>query len=430
MPSQSCSTNWDNMPTFSIKTLGCKVNQYESQLIRENFLKTGFHEVNGKKPADIYVINTCTVTERADKDSRHFIRHAHNINPNAKIVVTGCLAENDADMISKIEGVTDIVKNSGKNNLISLITDNSSLKNENFISGFKGHTKAFVKIQDGCDNFCSFCKVPLVRGRSRSRPLEDIKKEVAALLKNGFKEIVLSGICLGEWGRDFGNKLELADAIEALEGLYGEFRIRLSSIELKYISDRLIEKMATSPKLCRHLHIPLQSGDNRILKAMKRPYAREEYLARILKVKSLIPEIGVTTDVLVGFPGEDNDSFDATLGLVREFAPHRIHIFSYSPREGTKAASLKGIIPADVIKERMGQLSEITKELSYGYRKIFLKKEVEILVENKRDKITQLLTGYTDTYIKVLSEGGDSLKGNLLRCKISEVTAGYTFAKA
>jgi len=416
------------MPKFSIKTLGCKVNQYESQLIRENFLANGFIEVNGKEAADVYVINTCTVTNQADKDSRYFIRKAHNLNPQAKIVVTGCITERDADTISKIEGVTDIIRNCDKDKLLSSITDDLRLTTYDYITDFKDHNKAFVKIQDGCNNFCSYCKVPFVRGRSRSRPLDEIKNEVDTLLKNGFKEIVLSGICLGEWGRDLAGDLELADVIEELQNCDGDFRIRLSSIELKYISDKLLEKMAASKKMCRHLHIPLQSGDNHILKMMNRPYAKEAFLEGIKRIRSFIPEIGLTTDVLVGFPGETDRHFEETLKVVKRFKPHRIHAFSFSRREGTKAAELTGQVSSGIIKNRMEKLAKISEDISRDYRKGFLGKELEVLIEDKRDKATGFLTGYADNYIKVMINEGDSLKRTLHGCKISEVTVEYTLA--
>jgi len=417
------------MPKFAIKTLGCKVNQYESQLIRENLAANGFLEVNGKEPADVYVINTCTVTNKADKDSRYLIRAAHRLNPGARIIVTGCLTERDADAISKIKGITDIVKNSDKDKILFFpATCDLRPATSNCITNFKDHNKAFVKIQDGCNNFCSYCKVPLVRGRSRSRPLDEIKNEVDVLLKNGFKEIVLSGICLGEWGRDLAGNLELADVIEELQKRDGDFRIRLSSIELKYISDKLLEKMTASKNICRHLHIPLQSGDNHILKMMNRPYTKEAFLEGIKRIRSFIPEIGLTTDVLVGFPGESDRHFEETLKVVKRFKPHRVHAFSFSRREGTKAAELTGQVSSGVIKNRMKKLTEISQDISHDYRKGFLGKELEVLIEDKRDKATGFLTGYADNYIKVMLNKGDSLKRTLHGCKISEVTVEYTLA--
>ncbi|PIU41325.1 MAG: tRNA (N(6)-L-threonylcarbamoyladenosine(37)-C(2))-methylthiotransferase MtaB [Candidatus Omnitrophica bacterium CG07_land_8_20_14_0_80_42_15] len=415
------------MKTFSIKTLGCKVNQYESQLIRENFLRNGFKETNGPNSADIYIVNTCTVTGRADRESRHLVRDAYRKNPGAKIVVTGCFAEKDSDVISKLEGVTDIIKNSDKIRLISLVTGCAALSTSNFITDFKDHSKAFVKIQDGCSNFCSFCKVPLVRGEPQSRALEEIKSEVKSLLDSGFQEIVLSGVCLGEWGRGIGKGFDLVNVLEEIENFDAQFRIRLSSIELKYITERLLNKMASSGKVCRHLHIPLQSGDDRILKAMNRPYTRKEYVDSVRKIKSFIPEVGVTTDIMVGFPGEEEEHFANTLDTIMQCGFHRIHVFPYSKRKGTKADSLPYNISYYILKDRESKIKEAERELSYEYRKKFLGKQAMVLVEEKIEKSTQLLTGYTDTYIKVLLKGPDSLKGKLASGKISRIDHNYTF---
>ena len=414
------------MLVFSIKTLGCKVNQYESQLIRESFLRNGLREVNGKEPADVYVINTCTVTARADKNSRHLIRNAHHLNPEAKIVVTGCLTERDSEAILEIEGVTEIVRNSEKNKLPSLALHDPRLTTHDTISAFKGHDRAFVKIQDGCNNHCSYCKVSLVRGRSRSRRTEEIKSEISALVGNGFKEIVLTGVCLGEWGEDLSGSPELCDLIEELDKIGGRFRLRLSSIELKYVTDRLIRLIAGPGRLCRHLHVPMQSGDSHILRLMDRYYTREEFRDGILKIKKAIPEFGFTTDVLVRFPGEEEEHFYSTVELLTELRPHRLHVFTYSRRKGTRSAAFKNTVSRQEAKKRMRVLIDRGEEFSYDYRKTFLGKEVEVLIEEKRDKETQLLTGYTDTYIKVLIDGGDTLKAHLIKCTVREVSPSNT----
>jgi threonylcarbamoyladenosine tRNA methylthiotransferase MtaB len=420
--------HWDKH-TFSIRTLGCKVNQYESQLIREQFLNNGFTEIDGKQPADVYIINTCTVTHHADRESRRLIRHANHANPKARIVATGCYVEKDADIINRIEGVTTIIKNCDKEKLFSLTVHRTPLTVNRTISDFAGHTKAFVKIQDGCNNRCSFCKVPLVRGRSRSRPLDDIKKEVVGLVEKGFQEIVLSGICLGAWGHDIGG-LEPVDLLEELVVLNGKFRIRLSSIELRYISDQLLGMIATSPKMCRHLHIPLQSGDNTILQRMNRPYTKEEFLAFVRKVTSVMPEIGITTDVLVGFPGEDDIHFDNTVSVIQQCRPHRVHIFSYSRREGTTAAELQETATPDAVKKRVTRLQRVVDTLSYEYRRMFLGKTVEVLVESHSAPSEQHAQGYTDTYVRMLLNDYSGCKGNLVRCKVTDVSPHHTIGES
>ena len=303
------------MQTIKLYTLGCKVNQYETQAIREQFLKNGFREVSNGAASDIYLINTCTVTQKADRDSRRFIHLAFRQNPKSKIIVTGCYAQLDSNEIAKIPGVTCIIKNKDKDRIIELFSQrrHESTKprvNEHAgITYFSGHTRAFLKIQDGCNNFCAYCKVPLVRGASRSRPLSSIIQEAEKLVKNDFKEIVLCGICLGAYGRDLSPQSDLIQVIEALENIKGLYRIRLSSIEAGDLTDCLIQKIAASYKLCRHLHIPIQSGDNEILKKMHRSYNRRNYSNLIEKIKKKVPLIAITTDVMVGFPGEKEKNF-------------------------------------------------------------------------------------------------------------------------
>ncbi len=290
------------MKKVKFLTLGCKVNQYDTQSIREDFFHLGFREPLHNEAADVYVVNTCTVTGSADKDSLYYIRRSHRENPAARIIVTGCLAELDRNRIKSEPGVSLVVKNKDKNNIASLLS--CGLRKENKqglgnISSFDGRTRTFLKIQDGCNNFCSYCKVPLVRGRSRSKSLKSIVLEANVLVKNGFKEIVLSGICLGSYGREFKSAISLIDVISELEKINGLCRIRLSSIESLDVTDALISRLSYSDKLCPHLHIPLQSGDNKILKLMNRKYTRAEFLSRIKKIKRKIPDIAITTDVLV-----------------------------------------------------------------------------------------------------------------------------------
>ncbi|MDD5568361.1 MAG: MiaB/RimO family radical SAM methylthiotransferase, partial [Candidatus Omnitrophica bacterium] len=320
------------MPTVKFHTLGCKVNQYDTQSIRERFLGRGFKEARGSRKPDFYLINTCTVTAAADQKSRGIIRRCINENPKAKVIVTGCMVKNDSSELSGIKGVELIISK-------SFFSDG--------ISDFSSHTRAFLKIQDGCDNFCSYCKVPLVRGRSRSRLLEDIVEEAGILVKKGFKEIVLTGICLGSYGKDLSMEtskgLNLVAVIEELEKIEGLLRIRLSSIEAGDVTDALIDKLAESNKLCRHLHIPIQSGDDQILRKMRRKYSRKFYINLIKKIKARIPQVAITTDCLVGFPGESEKHFKNTLDLVNRIVPLRVHIFPYSAIKGTSVYSQGGI---------------------------------------------------------------------------------------
>jgi threonylcarbamoyladenosine tRNA methylthiotransferase MtaB len=418
---------------FFLKTLGCKVNQYESQAMREILSRAGFRECSRERSADIFIINTCTVTHQADKEARYIISQFHKLNPKARIVVTGCYAENDSDEILALPGVFKVIGNEHKSRIAHILGGAGSgqeayrLK----VTDFKDHVKAFVKIQDGCENYCSYCKVPLIRPDLDSKPIEDIISEVKGLTDKGFKEIVLTGICLGAWGMDTksAGKKGLVEVLKRLEGLDGNFRIRLSSIEPKYVDAHLIKFIARSKKTCRHLHIPLQSGDNAILKKMNRPYTARKYLGIIDKVKAGIKDVAITTDVLIGFPGESDRHFKNTLALIKKIKPLRTHIFTYSPRKGTVAYDMEGCIDKGILKKRYLALKTLAVNTSCIYRRVFLKRALNVLVETRRDKLTGMLTGYSDNYIKILFSGPDSLMEHMVPVKVDYVNLMYTMGK-
>lgn len=400
--------------TVKFLTLGCKVNQYDTQVIREQFLSSGFKEINTSCPADFYVVNTCTVTHRSDASSLNFIRRAIKENPKAKLIVTGCLTELDSDRITKIPGVTYIIKNREKERIVA-----------KGISYFKAHTRAFLKIQDGCDNFCSYCKVPLVRGRSRSKPLSRIINEAKILVKNGFKEIVLTGICLGSYGKDLSSQVNLVEVISAMEKIDGLLRLRLSSIEAGDVSDELIKKIAASCKLCRHLHIPIQSGDDQILKKMKRKYSQAGYISLLGKIKKKIPGIAITTDCLVGFPGETEENFRNTINLVRRILPLKVHIFPYSRREGTLAAQEKTATSPLVLKERIRRLKNIANSCALNYKKKFLGKKLKVLIEGRMKLKPDYWQGYTDNYLKVMIKSKADLKARIIPVRLKKIEDDY-----
>ncbi len=436
-----------NKRKFFIKTLGCKVNQYESQAIREILTRSGFTECLTKDIADIYILNTCTVTSKADKESRYWLGLFHRTNPKADIVVTGCYVENNSDDISFLPGVSYIIMNEEKPRIADILNGISAKKRSkgtdspyNFltITDFKNHTKAFVKIQDGCDNRCSYCKVPLVRGSLRSRPITSIIEEVEILAEKGFKEIVLTGICLGAWGKDpymtaitngwpgAGSALSLVDALKAIDKISADFRVRLSSIEPKYIADDLIDFIAGTKRMCRHLHIPLQSGDDDILRRMNRPYTAKEYRALIDKIRSKIKDVALTTDVMIGFPGESEANFKNTENFLRDILPARTHIFTFSERKGTAAYGMSDILTRDILKKRYSALEVVALSASYLYRQKFLGATLNILAETRRDKYTGFLEGYSDNYIKVFFEGPDSLMRKIVPVKIEDLNLAYT----
>jgi len=389
------------MKTVKFYTLGCKVNQYDTQSIRERFIQSGFKELSDGRPASVYVINTCTVTHKADSESLGFIRKARRENPKARIIVTGCLVEKDSACLFKIKEINLVISK-------RFFPDS--------ISDFYGHTRAFLKIQDGCNNFCSYCKVPLVRGKSRSRPLEDIIQEASCLAKKGFKELVLTGIDLGSYGKDLKQKISLVDVIEALERIEGLLRIRLSSIEAGDISNELISKISESKKICRHLHIPIQSGDDKILRKMNRKYCRNDYLKLIKKLKKFVPGIAITTDCLVGFPGESEKNFTNTIDLLRKIAPLKAHIFPYSQRPGTLASKFDGRIDTSIIKKRMLRLEKVSRSLALKYKRKFFNKHMDVLIEAKSKDKPGFWEGYTDNYIRVKVRSKRNLKNKLVSC--------------
>lgn len=389
------------MQAIKFYTLGCKVNQYETQSLRERFLSSGFRELDDGRPADIYLINTCTVTHKADRESLQLIRRAKKENPKARVIVTGCLAEQDAERIKRAAQDCLIIRNQDKPS--------------GGISYFKNHTRVFLKIQDGCNNRCSYCKVPLVRGTSKSRPLNEIISEAQRLVKNGYKEIVLTGICLGAYTPC------LTDVISALEEIGGLLRIRLSSIEAGDVSDKLIKKMAASDKLCPHLHIPVQSGDDEILRKMNRNYRRRDYLGLIRRVKKSVPEVAITTDVIVGFPGESEANFKNTVDLIKQIQPLRTHIFGYSPRQGTAACGLPGKTGVQEIKKRICRLNNVARQCARAYQRRFFNRKMAVLVEGSSKGMPGFWEGYTGNYIKVLVNSERELQNQYILVELDEI---------
>ncbi len=407
-------------------TLGCKVNQYDTQLIREQLIGLGFKEIDNGLAADLCLINTCTVTHRADSESLNLIRRVRRENPSAKIMVAGCLTQLDEDKIRRVEAKSLILKNKDKADIAHFLDFPKKIKQPIAgICGFKGRTRAFLKIQDGCDNFCSYCKVPLVRGRSRSKPLKQIVNEANNLAKQNFKEIVLCGICLGSFGKDLKPQIDLVKVISELEKIDGLLRIRLSSIEAGDVSEELIEKMAQSKKLCRHLHIPVQSGDDEILKRMNRRYSRDDYISLIKKVRSLVPQVAITTDVLVGFPGESESNFLNSVSLTKKILPLKTHIFPYSRREKTLAAqSFYLEIDPQIIKKRISFLKEVASDCTLKVNKQFLGCHFDVLFECGCEKNSRLWQGYTDNYLKVCLSSRNTLQNEVVTVNLNELKNG------
>jgi len=433
---------WGSMNKFYIKTLGCKVNQYESQVIRENLLKAGYVEASNKDEADICVVNTCTVTSASDSKSLKSIHSG--LKKNKCVIATGCMIEDKELDLHKLKGVDFIIKNRDKYRIPEIIRlrqrpralageegeiDGLWLRRippqqfrRQMITGFKDHARAFVKVQDGCNNKCSYCKVSVVRGESKSRPFEDIIDECSTLIKKGYSEIVLTGICLGAYGKDITKTASLAELIKEICKIKGNWRMRLSSIEPKDVTDDLVSQISSEEKLCKHLHIPFQSGDDEVLKRMNRPYTVSDYISIVAGLRKAIPDIAVSTDIMVGFPGEKEVNFQNTLNFIKEIRPMRMHVFGFSKRTGTPAYNYKDAVNSVVKKNREHALLDMAKDFSREFEQMFIGKEAKVLVEDKRDK-QGLLQGYTDRYIKVLIDGPDSIKSRLISCCLIHQTS-------
>lgn len=416
------------MKRVAITTLGCKVNQYETSRISAQFNRPGYRLVPFEEEADIYIINTCTVTQRADHRSRQSIRAAIKRNPAAFIVVTGCYVERCPSEIVRIEGVDLILDNQKKSKIREAIeeyiglssSDSPPFTSENLLPL---KTRAMVKIQDGCDRFCAYCILPYIRGRSRSRPPEDVLAEILTLVNNGFKEVVLCGINLGSYGHD--SRMTLSQLIRKIEGIDGLRRIRLSSLEPDLVDEEIIKILQNSSKVTPHLHIPLQSGDDEILSKMNRRYSTRQFRDLTETLKQQIREIAITTDVIVGFPGEDEGSFQRTYRFIEEMGFSNLHIFKYSAREGTEAFRL-GDVPEERKRERAQLLAGLKKRLNLNHRRKYLGQVVEILTEAKEcDTYT---AGLTPQYVRVFLKGGAPVN-EILKVKVEEVTSNFTRGK-
>lgn len=409
------------MPTFAIVTFGCKVNQYEGQALREDLIRRGYAEVPAEAGADLYVINTCTVTETAYKEAEKLVRKLGR--NGARFTITGCAADSNRRQFLGLPGVRGVVAHNEKHRLAELLDDrrdvHADARNRDIfdlgISKFEGHTRAFVKIEDGCDLKCSFCIIPKVRGGPLSRPMSAILDEVRRLLDAGHREIVLTGVHLGAYGKDLEKRCMIPDVVERILKL-PLARVRLSSIEVNEIDDRLIELMASEPRFCPHLHLPLQSGDDAILRAMRRRYTSRRFLAACERVASRVELPSFTTDVIVGFPGETDAQFERTVDVCRRVGMSRIHLFPYSPRSGTAAADLADDVPRRVKKERMTRLKKVAAQLTQQYCEKFVGREVEILVEQAG--------GYTERYLPARVEGrqNDLVRATVLEARNGELT--------
>jgi len=415
-------------------TLGCKVNQYETQAMREIARNEGYDIAPDGKRADIYVINTCTVTGLSDKKSRQTIRKIIRRNPHAKVLVTGCYVDREREELERIEGVDVVFGNREKSRLAEYLQKLRECPETTLegnpdatlsITAFDNQTRALVKVQDGCDSFCSYCIVPRVRGRIKSRPIDDIVQEVSLLAQNGYKEVVITGVHLGAYGKDIDMKFTLADVLERIHPIDGIKRIRLSSIEPMDIPGDVIWRMARLNKFAPHFHLPLQSGNDEILQRMNRKYTTEEYARLVEKIRGAFPDVGITTDIMVGFPSETEGQFDDTYNFVNAMEFSRLHVFRYSKRKGTPAANYPNQISPHISSKRSNIIRELGYQLANEFRLKMLNKEMEVLVEDSREGKSNLLAGFTGNYIRVLVDVPDDMINLMIRVKLVEVEGEF-----
>ena len=392
---------------FNIITLGCKVNSYESNFMKEALVKNGFSFCNLNEKCDILILNTCTVTDTSDKKSLKEVRRLKRENPNAILVVCGCSVQNDKTKYDNL-GINILMGNINKSNIVSIIekylddktpveyvAKTRDLPFENMEVDISDHTRAYIKIEDGCDNFCSYCIIPFVRGKKRSKDFSLVLREVQHLANNGYKEIVLTGIDTGGYE---SNGKDLTDLIHEMSKINGIERIRQSSIEITQINEKFINELKNNKKICDHIHIPLQSGSDSILKLMNRKYDLKYFFDKIDMIRSVRPDISITTDVIVGFPGETEEMFLETMETCKKINFSKIHAFPYSERKGTKASMMDGKVPESVKHERVKKLLELSDSLEKSYYDKFKGKKLDVLIEEVNEFGSK---GHTSNYLMV-----------------------------
>lgn len=419
---------------FQIYTLGCKVNTYESNVMRDALLNKGYFEVDLKEKADITIINTCTVTNTADSKSMKVIRQAIRRNENAIIVVCGCLVQNKKEEVSKIDGVDIVIGNINKSKIVDYIekyieekkqeVDVRNIMDTNFepmmLNNFN-KTRAFVKIQDGCNNFCSYCIIPYTRGNVRSKDKQSVLKEIQLLVDEGHKEVVLTGIHTGNYGAEFAN-YKFADLLKDIVKIDKLERLRISSIEITEINDDVMEVIKENNILVDHMHIPLQSGSDVVLKRMNRKYDKEYFINKIKKLRKIRPNISITTDVIVGFPGETKEEFEETIETIKKIEFTKLHVFPYSKREGTKAAIMDGQVDENIKKKRVKILLQLSKELEYNYMEKFIGKKVIFIPEMAKE---EYIIGHTGNFLNVKYRGNKNDLNKDIEVKINNIEYPY-----
>ena len=412
-------------------TLGCKVNQYESNAMAQKFIDNNYEICDIEDNPDIIIVNTCTVTNIADRKSRQLLRKAKETNPNAVVVACGCYVQVAKDKVDSIEEIDISIGNSEKKDIVQIvenyINQNEMIneiidvnKEKDFsemgLITFTEKTRATIKIQDGCNNFCTYCLIPYARGRVRSRKKENIIKEVEEIAKKGIQEIVITGIHIASYGLDFMEDYKMIDLLEDLNKIDGIKRIRLGSLEPSLITDEFTKRLSKLDKICNHFHLSLQSGCDETLKRMNRKYTTNEFRQVVNRLRKTFKDVNLTTDIIVGFPGETEEEFKKTYKFLKEIKFYKMHIFKYSPREGTPASKMPNQVDGKIKEERSQILIELSDKNQEEYNKIYFSKPQEVLFEEQKDGVW---TGYTSNYIKVSYKSDENLENKILKisCK-------------
>ena len=414
------------MKTVAFCTLGCKVNQYETNAMMQKMIEAGYKVVDFETKADIYIINTCTVTNMADKKSRQMLRRVKEINPEAILVAVGCYAQvakekleqiPEIDLILGINEKNDIVKyveQASKNTYVSDVLHQTEFLDFGDVT-YTEKTRAVIKVQDGCNQFCSYCIIPYARGRIRSRKPESVIKEITDVAKEGIKEVVITGIHIASYGKDFNTEYRLIDLLEEIQKVDGIQRIRLGSLEPTLITEEFVTRLKKLSKICDHFHLSLQSGCNETLKRMNRKYTTDQFRHVVELLRNAYPEVHLTTDVIVGFPGEAEEEFNKTYEFLKEIKFYKMHVFKYSPRRGTVAAKMPNQIDGKIKEERSNKLIELSDENEKEYNQKYIGKEVEVLLEEREG---EYLKGHTTNYMVVEMKTNENLENTIQKVTV------------
>ena len=414
------------MKTVAFCTLGCKVNQYETNAMMQKMIEAGYEVVDFETKADIYIINTCTVTNMADKKSRQMLRRVKEINPEAILVAVGCYAQvakekleqiPEIDLILGINEKNDIVKyveQASKNTYVSDVLHQTEFLDFGDVT-YTEKTRAVIKVQDGCNQFCSYCIIPYARGRIRSRKPESVIKEITDVAKEGIKEVVITGIHIASYGKDFNTEYRLIDLLEEIQKVDGIQRIRLGSLEPTLITEEFVTRLKKLSKICDHFHLSLQSGCDETLKRMNRKDTTDQFRHVVKLLREAYPEVHLTTDVIVGFPGETEEEFNKTYEFLKEIKFYKMHVFKYSPRRGTVAAKMPNQIDGNIKEERSNKLIELSDENEKEYNQKYIGKEVEVLLEEREG---EYLKGHTTNYMVVKMKTNENLENTIQKVTV------------